>query len=411
MNNVEHLIQVLCPSGVTHKSLGELGKFYGGITGKSKADFIDGNAIFISYKNVYSNIALDVNPSDRVKIDPDEKQRTLQYGDVIFTGSSETPDECGMSSVITEKTDEELYLNSFCFFFRFNDLSIIEPDFAKHLFRSGNLRYQIGKTANGVTRFNVSKKLMEKVIIPIPPIDIQREIARILDEFDSTTSQLIKELTAELVIRKKQLEHYSEQLLTFDDSILTDKLINLCKFRNGKGHEKNIDETGRYIVVNSKFISTQGDVKKYSREQICPLYVDDILMVMSDLPNGRALAKCFVVDENDKYTLNQRIGAFHVNDESVITTKFMYFVLNRNAQLLKYDNGVDQTNLKKGDILNISIPLPSLEEQKRIVSTLEEYSELCDALSRALQQEITSRQKQYGFYRDNLMSFGNANKQ
>ena len=72
----------------------------------------------------------------------------------------------------------------------------------------------------------------------------------------------------------------------------TVSLDYLVNFRNGKGHEKNIVADGKYIVVNSKFISTDGQVKKYANEQICPLYENDILMVMSDLPNGRALAKC-----------------------------------------------------------------------------------------------------------------------
>ena len=121
MSRLEELIAELCPEGVEYKTLGELGSFYGGITGKSKDDFINGNAKFITYKNVYSNIALKLDVEDRVKISPNEKQRTLEYGDVIFTGSSETPDECGFSSVLTKKTDENLYLNSFCFFFRFHN--------------------------------------------------------------------------------------------------------------------------------------------------------------------------------------------------------------------------------------------------------------------------------------------------
>lgn len=116
MSRLDELIQELCPNGVEYKTLGELGKFFGCLTGKSKDDFIDGNAKFITYKNVYSNPTLRLDVKDRVKIADGEKQRTLQYGDVIFTGSSETPDECGISSVITVKTNEELYLNSFCFF-------------------------------------------------------------------------------------------------------------------------------------------------------------------------------------------------------------------------------------------------------------------------------------------------------
>ena len=210
-----NLIQKLCPDGVEYKKLGELGKFFGGLTGKSKDDFTNGNAKFVTYKNVYANPALQIDVEDRVKIADSEKQRTLQYGDVVFTGSSETPDECGISSVVTIKTDEKLYLNSFCFFFRFNDLSIILPDFAKHLFRSNDLRYQIGKTASGVTRYNVSKKLMEKVIIPIPPLPVQREIVRILDRFDTLCNDLTGGLPAEIEARQKQYEYYRDKLLQF----------------------------------------------------------------------------------------------------------------------------------------------------------------------------------------------------
>lgn len=98
------------------------------------------------------------------------------------------------------------------------------------------------------------------------------------------------------------------------DGVEFKELQEVLSFRNGKGHEKNIVIGGKYIVVNSKFISTDGNVKKYSNEQICPLYKGEILMVMSDLPNGKALAKCFIVDEDNKYSLNQRICAlrFHL---------------------------------------------------------------------------------------------------
>lgn len=212
MTKLNELIQQLCPDGVEYKTLGELGKFFGGLTGKSKDDFTDGNAKFITYKNVYANPSLQIDVEDRVKIADGERQRTLQYGDVIFTGSSETPDECGISSVVTVKTEEKLYLNSFCFFFRFDDLNIMLPDFAKHLFRSNELRYQIGKTASGVTRYNVSKKLMEKVSIPVPPLPVQSEIVRILDNF----TELAAELAAELTARKKQYEYYRDKLLMFD---------------------------------------------------------------------------------------------------------------------------------------------------------------------------------------------------
>lgn len=158
MNKLEQLIQELCPDGVSYKSLGELGYFYGGLSGKCKDDFTNGNAKLITYMNVYTNIAIDIEISDLVKIGENEKQNTVQYGDILFTGSSETLDECGMSSVLTKKIDDKLYLNSFCFGFRLKDRNLLLPDFSKYLFRSNEVRKQIKRTANGVTRFNVSKK-------------------------------------------------------------------------------------------------------------------------------------------------------------------------------------------------------------------------------------------------------------
>ena len=237
--------------------------------------------------------------------------------------------------------------------------------------------------------------------IPVPPLEVQREIVRILDSFTLLTA----ELTAELTARKKQYEFYRRELLTFDESIPQFQLRDIASFRNGKGHEKNIANNGKYIVINSKFISTNGQIVKNSDEQLSPLYTDDIAMVMSDLPNGRALAKCYLIDTDDKFTLNQRIGGFHTLDENKVVTKYLFYILDRNWQLLKYDNGVDQTNLKKDDILNISIPVPAIDVQKRLVYVLDNFEAICTDLNIGLPAEIEARQKQYEYYRDKLLSF------
>ena len=198
------------------KTMGEIGKFFGGLTGKSKADFSNGNARFISYMNVYSNIALDQSANEFVSILPDEKQNVLQYGDALFTGSSETPNECGMSSVVTTEPKEPLYLNSFSFGFRLDNISTYHPDFLKHLLRSTAIRDQIAKTANGVTRFNVSKALFAKIILPIPPIELQVKIASILDRFETLVNDLSKGLPAEIEAVKARYEYYRNKLLTFN---------------------------------------------------------------------------------------------------------------------------------------------------------------------------------------------------
>ena len=195
--------------------MSDIGAFYSGLSGKTKEDFQNGNAKFISYVNIFNNPSLITDVDDRVKILEGEKQNTIQYGDLLFTGSSETPDECGMCSVLTHHTEEKLYLNSFCFGFRFNDLSGINPEFMKFLFRSSVIRKLICKTANGVTRFNISKKEFAKIVIPIPSLAEQDHIASVLDKFYFLVGDLSSGLPAEIEKRRQQYEYYRDKLLTF----------------------------------------------------------------------------------------------------------------------------------------------------------------------------------------------------
>ena len=199
--------------------MGEVGSIFGGLTGKSKTDFTEGNARFMSYVNVFNHVAVNVLADDFVRVEPGERQRTLQRGDVLFTGSSETAGEVGMSSVVTADTREPLYLNSFSIGYRLNDPSVLEPAFAKHLFRSRGMRAQIIRTASGVTRFNVSKARLAQVEFPIPSLDEQKRIAGILDKFDALVNDLSVGLPAELVARRKQYEYYRDRLLTFDAAV------------------------------------------------------------------------------------------------------------------------------------------------------------------------------------------------
>jgi type I restriction enzyme S subunit len=165
------------------------------------------------------------------------------------------------------------------------------------------------------------------------------------------------------------------------------KLNDVSFFSNGKGHEQVIDENGSFIVVNSKFVSTNGKVRKHSNENLCPLNKDDITMVMSDIPNGKAIAKCFLIEEDNKYTLNQRICSIKVFEEHSV--KFMYYLLNRNRYFLAFDNGVGQTNLRKDEVLNCPIPIPPLKEQQKIaeiLSTVDSKLDLIDSKIKETQE-------------------------
>ena len=146
------------------------------------------------------------------------------------------------------------------------------------------------------------------------------------------------------------------------------KLGDVCDFYNGKAHEKAISDSGKIKVVNSKFVSSEGVKYKLTEQVIFPLFTGDICLVMSDVPNGKTLAKCFLVDADDTYSLNQRICAIRSNQFDV---KFLFYQLNRHPFLLDFNNGENQTNLRKADILNCPLWVPPISEQKRIVTLLD----------------------------------------
>lgn len=146
------------------------------------------------------------------------------------------------------------------------------------------------------------------------------------------------------------------------------KIKYISKFRAGVGHENSWDYNGKYVIVNSRFVSTGGEAKKYTEEAIAPLYEGDICIVLSDLPNGRALSRCYYIEQDDKYTLNQRVGAFYDYD---MNGKYLSYVMDRNKGLLQYDDGTNQTNLKYSEVLNCYVTVPPKEEQKVIADYLD----------------------------------------
>ena len=145
-------------------------------------------------------------------------------------------------------------------------------------------------------------------------------------------------------------------------------------YENGRAHENEIDEEGNFIVVNSKFISTDGEVVKRTNTPYCLADKEDILMVLSDVPNGRAIAKCFFVDQSGKYTVNQRICRLRSKN---INSKLLFYLINRNPYFLSFDDGVKQTNLKKSEVLECPLMIPSSPiKQQKIADLLSSIDDL-----------------------------------
>jgi type I restriction enzyme S subunit len=183
--------------------LGEIGNPFNGLSGKTGEDFGIGEATYITYKNIfnYSKIKLDI--FEKVKISDDEKQNLVQFGDMFFTVSSETPQEVGMSSVLLDNVSNT-YLNSFCFGYRLNNFNTLDPYFARFYFRSFQMRDKISRLAQGSTRFNLSKNEIMKLKVKLPSLQEQQKIAEVLSLVDDEIN-LLKNEFEELKLQKKAL--------------------------------------------------------------------------------------------------------------------------------------------------------------------------------------------------------------
>lgn len=170
------------PKGWSKIPLSELGNTYGGLTGKSGVDFGTGSK-FIPYTNIFKNGRIDVNHFSLVQIGRDERQNKAKFGDIFFTGSSETANEVGMTSVLLDDV-EDLYLNSFCFGYRLSDFKKLVPKYAVYALRSSEVRADMTKLAQGSTRFNISKAGVLQIEVKLPPISEQLRIAEILSSWD-----------------------------------------------------------------------------------------------------------------------------------------------------------------------------------------------------------------------------------
>lgn len=186
------------------KQLGTIGDTYGGLSGKSAEDFGTGKP-FVTYKQVFNSQGIDVAECQLVKIADNEKQNNLQYGDVLVTMSSETPEEVGYTAVVTNKNILECYLNSFCFIFRLFENESIDANFLIYLFSSDVYRTSVVRIAQGITRFNISKTKFKEIELVIPETkEEQRKIAETLSSVDRQIAEYDKKIKA-LELHKKGL--------------------------------------------------------------------------------------------------------------------------------------------------------------------------------------------------------------
>lgn len=287
---------------------------------------------------------------------------TVKYGDLLVCEGGDTG-----RAAIWDREEPILYQNAL------HRLRFKEDIDARFIMYNLWHKKQIGEIDNkyskGVTILHLVKSALLSIPILLPPLSTQLSIVSELDKINELI-RLKKE-------QHKDFDNLAQSIFyeMFGDPVENErgwevkKISNIAKYHNGVAHEQDIDKDGDFVLINAKFISSEGQIKKYTSIQRFPLFKNDIVMVLSDLPNGKSLAKCFLIDEDNKYTLNQRICCFRGFDGSSI---YLKNIINRNPYLLSFDNGKGQTNLRKGDVEKIPIPLPPLPLQQLFAQRIEQ---------------------------------------
>jgi type I restriction enzyme S subunit len=362
-------------SGWSEKVIDSLGKTFNGLTGKSGDDFNSGES-FLTYLQIFNQKVDQKSMCGKVRIKENEKQHRVNYGDFLFTTSSETPEEVGYSSVFLSK-DFEPYLNSFCFGFRPNNFEEIYPPFAKYLFRGQSFRKKMLKLAQGSTRYNISKSEFLKTTLTLPSIDEQIKIAEILQ-----TSELLLDNSIALIDKLKNLK----------SGVLNDLLKHrksnswsLCcigdlveKVIDNRGKTPPILKTGHFELLEVASIS--GDsrypvydaVTKYISEETYKSWFrsghpvkDDILV-----PTVGSIGSFSLMKES-RGAIAQNIVAIRPN--KLIDPEFFYYLLNGNqvqSGISSVLMGAVQPSLRVPHFLDLEIYLPPIDEQLRIRNIL-----------------------------------------
>jgi len=409
MPKIDELIAQLCPEGVAVSKLDDLGSLYSGLSGKSKSDFTDGNAPFVSYLDIGNFSSLPAVIKSRVKVSAEERQNTIQIGDLLFTGSSEDKEGVGLTSEVEYVPSSKTYLNSFCFGFRPN-ADLFAKGYLKHLFRSREVRISVIACSNGVTRINISKKSLVKTEIPVPPIEVQREIVSILDKF----TQLEAELEAELEARKSQFTYFVDQIFDLYGShnAPSKPLQSVCRITRASGLEKSQLQAEGLPVVQYGEIHKHYDTVATSSRSFADASIANKLQKAN---SGDVILVTTSEDVKDVGNPLVWMGptSIGVGGESLILQHDldpvylgMFFKSNSfYSQKLPYVNGSKVKRISSSNLQKILIPVPELRIQKTLGENLLALENLVKSANDGLPAEIAARGKQYEYYRNKLLTF------
>ena len=360
-----------------HK-LGDLGHTYGGLSGKSKQDFGHGDARFVTYMNVFSNPIGDPCMVDSIEID--DRQSRVRKGDVLFTTSSETPDEVGMSCVWPSDS-ENLYLNSFCFGYR--PTTKINSNFLASLLRSPSVREKIIFLAQGISRYNISKNKVMEISIPLPSEEEQSQIGDFFTQLDKTITLHQRKLEGLSKLKKSLLQKMFPKngslgpelrFPGFTGDWEQHKLGDLGHTYGGLSGKSKQDfghGDARFVTYMNVFSNPIGDPCMVDSIEIddrqSRVRKGDVLFTTSSETPDEVGMSCVWPSDSENLYLNS--FCFGYRPTTKINSNFLASLLRSPSvreKIIFLAQGISRYNISKNKVMEISIPLPSEEEQSQI---------------------------------------------
>jgi type I restriction enzyme S subunit len=407
VSRIDDLIAEQCSDGVPFKTLGEIGELVRG-NGMPKSDFAQAGVGAIHYGQIYTHYgtwAVEtisfVSPataSHLAKVDP---------GDVIITNTSENLDDVGKA--VAWLGERQIVTGGHATVLKHNQV----PKYIAYWLQSPSFQRQKKRLATGTKVIDVSAAQLASVKIPLPPLDVQREIVRILDRFTQLERELGAEVEAELLARKQQFEYHRDMLLNFDGrkDVPRMTLAEVAhEFGRGKSRHRPRNDPKLY-GGDVPFIQT-GDVRNAGHviHEYTQTYNQDGLAQSKLWPAGTL---CITIAANIAETTILGFDACFpdsvigfVADPTKADVRYVeYLLIYSKSSLQARGRGSAQSNISLATFENEPLPFPSIEEQVRISSVLEKLDTLATDLSSGLSAEIEARRQRYAHYRDRLLSF------
>ena len=403
MNRLEAMVSELCPDGVEYVRLGDIATITRGGNFQKK-HFVPSGHPCIHYGQIHTYYG--VHTDRTISFVSDETfshSKHAQPGDIVMAVTSENVE--GVCKSTAWLGDEPIAVSGHTAIIHHNQ----NAKFLSYFFGSSLFYEQKKKLAHGVKVIEVTPHKLADIVVPVPPLEVQAEIVRILDKFEAATSELTELLGAELTARRRQYAYYRDKLLTFGDDVPRKSLAEVCVNISSGGTPNTLRK--RYYGGNIPWLRTQ-------EVDFCEIGKTELHITEEGLSNSSAKwipANCVIVAmygatvgkcayTSIPLTTNQACCNLEV-DSGQANYKYVYYCLCNQYEYIKSLGRGTQTNINMQIVKQLTIPLPPLEEQIRIVDILDRFDALTNSLTEGLPAEITARKKQYAYYRDKLLSF------